>query len=155
MGLSLIPWAIAGILALGGVGYFLHCEEAKKDQANFLGQIKAQAEAQERGNKKRADRERQQKEQSDEKIKQELSNERLHNARLRNAARTGASLVPTTSSCAGSTDAAAFDRSQLDGALRNFTEGVSALIGEGSEAIIVLNEVKMWRLKLSTELGKD
>ena len=155
MGLSLIPWAIAGFLALGGVGYFLHCEEVKKDQANFLGQMKADAEAQKRGNEKRADQEKAAKEKADEKIQSDLK--QLHGtiARLRNSARSGASLVPSTSSCAGSTETATFNRGELDRALRNFTEGVSVLIGEGGEAVIQLDGVKGWALKLATELKQD
>ena len=152
MGLSLLPWAISAFLALGAVGYWTHCEKVKRDQAQFVSSLEQQAAGQKKRNDARAEQEKQAKEQADENTKRNLDS--LHGtiARLRNAARSGASIVPAAASCAGKPDTAAFDRAELDRALRNFTEGVSVLIGEGSEAVVQLDGAKGWALKLATEL---
>jgi len=154
MGLNLIPWAIAGILALAVGVYVAHCEKVKSNHANFVAELRQQAQDQERRNKERADQEKNAKEQADEDTKRNLDQLHATVARLRNAARSNPSLVPTASSCAGDTSTAAFDRIELDRALRNFTEGVSVLIGEGEQATIELNGAKRWvlELKLATEL---
>ena len=72
--------------------------------------------------------------------------------RLRDA-NSGPSLVPTAASCAGSTEVAAFQRAELDRALREFTAGVQELVAEGEQAVIDLDSAKGWALKLSYEMG--
>ena len=153
-GLNLIPWAIAAFLALGVGLYVVHCEKVKGEQARFVAELRQQAQEQERRNKDRADKEKAAKEKADEQVKNER-NSLLHTIkRLRDSARSGPSLVPAASSCAGDISTAAFDRAELDRALRNFTAGVSELIGEGEQAAIELNGARRWalELKLATEL---
>lgn len=153
-GLNLIPWAIAAALALGGFAYIINCEQIKKEQAAFVERLENETARQKERNDQQAKQYQQYKEKADADTKQRLDNLHRTIARLRDQARTNPSLVPATASCAGSADTAAFDRTELDGALRRFTEGVSGLIVEGESAVIQLDGAKGWALKLTTTLSQ-
>ncbi len=56
----------------------------------------------------------------------------------------GSSLVPAASAGSSSPDIAAFDRTELVGALRRYEEGIERLIAEGDSAIVDLNTAKVW-----------
>jgi hypothetical protein len=153
VGLSLIPWAIAGIAALGGVGYFLHCEESKRDHANFISQQKAEADAQQRGNQQKAERDQRYKEQADEARKKDFDNFHAVIKRLRDD-RARASSVPTAPANAPRPDLACFDRDEFARAVGNFEAGMESIAGKGAEATIEINSARGWALKLSTELSR-
>jgi hypothetical protein len=151
-GLNLIPWAIAGFLAIGVAFYVANCEKIKSEQAHFIASLESQAADQERRNKETADAHQRAKEQADADVEEELDDLHAIVARLRNAARSSASLVPAATAASSSPERACFDRSDLDRTLRNFTEGVADLIGEGEQAVIELDGAKGWALKLSHTL---
>lgn len=142
-GLNLIPWAIAGFLALGVGVYITHCEKVKRDQANLVASLESQAAEQERRNKDTAEKQKAAKEQADADAKR--NTQQLHRtiARLRDDAKRSP-ILPATASCAGKPETAAFDRAELDRALRDFEEGVTGLIAEGQQATVELDSVKAW-----------
>jgi len=145
--LSIAPWAIAAVLAAGGFAYVIHCQ----NNAKFKDEAIRMAEAQIKEVEKIAARNLKAKEDADaQRTKERASLERTIK-RLRDSA--GPSLVPATASCSGSTTVAAFDRAELDRALRNFTEGVQELVGEGQQAVIDLDSAKGWASKLSMSIS--
>ena len=154
MGLNLIPWAIAAFLALAVGVYVAHCEHVKKDQANFVAELRQQAQDQERRNKDRADKEKAAKEQTDEQVKNER-NSLLHTIKRLRDERASSSSLPAAPANANRPDLACFDREQLAIAMGNFEAGMEEIAIRGTEATIDLNAAKGWALKLSTELSLE
>ena len=146
--LAIAPWAIAAILAAGGFAYVVHCN----NNARFITAQKVLAEEQVKRLQEKAARELKAKEEADAQRTKETAALQRTIKRLRDA-NSGPSLVPTAASCAGSTEVAAFDRAELDRALREFTAGVQELVAEGEQAVIDLDSAKGWALKLSFEMG--
>ena len=138
-----LPWAVAGLIALGAGGYVVHCEHVKKDRAEFISKLEQQAADQQRENENRADRERKAKEQADAKSKREIGNLHRTIERLRDE-RARASSVPAAPAASSRPDLACFDRAELDRAVGNLEAGVEGLIGEGTAAAIDLDVAKIW-----------
>lgn len=63
--------------------------------------------------------------------------------RLRDA-RAGSSFVPAAASCPDRPSSAAFDRTLLERALRDFDSAIQGLVDEGSRAVIDLDTAKRW-----------
>ena len=151
MGLNLVPWAIAAFLMLGVGVYIAHCEKVKRDSANFVAELRQQAQDQERRNKDRADKEKAAKENADAQTKRNLDS--LHSTIMRlRAERASTSSVPAAPADASRPDLACFDRAELARAVDSFEAGMESLVIEGAEATINLDAAKGWALKLSTEL---
>jgi len=145
--LSIAPWAIAAVLAAGGFAYVVKCQR----DARFKDEAIMMAEAQIKEVEKIAAANLKAKEDSDAQRDKERASLERTIKRLRD--NSGPSLVPATASCAGSTTVAAFDRAELDRALRDFTEGVQGLVTEGQQAVIDLDSAKGWALKLRYEMA--
>lgn len=129
------------VVVLGLYGW--HCESVKREYATFVSQVEAAGKkAVEEARKKTAD---------DLKAKEnaDVENARLRadNAalakRLRNA-RASRSSVPSAPASAKRPHLAIFDRTQLDGALRQLDEGISDIVAEGDAARIDLDSAKKW-----------
>jgi hypothetical protein len=138
-----VAWIFAGVLALFVGVYVAHCEKVKSDQANLVASLESQAAEQERRNKDTAEKQERAKEQADADAKR--NTEQLHRTikRLRDHAKRSP-ILPATASCAGKPETAAFNRAELDRALRDFEEGVTGLIAEGQQATVELDSVKAW-----------
>ena len=143
---TIAGWAIAGVLATGGFAYVVKCSR----DARFKAEAIAIAEQQIKELEKIAASNLKAKEAADAQREKESAALQRTIKRLRD--NSSASLVPATASCAGSADTAAFDRAELDRALRDFTAGVQDLVGEGQQAVIDLDAAKAWRLQLSYAL---
>ena len=147
--LSIAPWAIAAVLAAGGFAYVLKCQS----NARFKDEAIRQAEVQIKELEKIAASNLKAKEDADAQRHKERASLERTIKRLRD--NSGPSLVPATASCAGSTTVAAFDRAELDRALREFTEGVQGLIAEGQQAVIDLDSAKGWASRLSWSIAPE
>ena len=153
--LDVAPYAVAGVVALGAGGYYLHCEHVKKDHGQFVAQLRADAEAQRRGLEARSARETRIKEEADEKaLKDRAALERTVK-RLRDE-RARASSVPAAPADSDRPDLACFDRAELARTVGNLEAGVEGLLAEGSAASSDLDVARDWALKLkfSQELGR-
>ena len=151
MGLSLIPWAISGVLLVAAGIYVAHCEQVKRNHATFVSELRKQAKEQEQHNKDTADKQKQAKEKADADTQRNLDN--LHGTikRLRDE-RARASSVPAAPAGSAKPDLACFDRGEFARAVDSFEARMESLASEGSEATIALDAAKGWALKLSTEL---
>ena len=148
--LSIAPWAIAAVLAAGGFAYVLKCQS----NARFKDEAIRQAEVQIKELEKIAASNLKAKEDADAQRTKETSALQRTVKRLRDSS-ASASLVPSTAACAGSTTVAAFDRAELDRALREFTEGVQGLVAEGEQAVIDLDSAKGWASRLSWSIAQE
>jgi hypothetical protein len=144
---AMIPYVIAGLLALGAGGYYLHCEHVKKDRDQFIAQLKADAEAQRRGLAAKEAREKQAKEKADAQEQNELDRVRRDLKRVRDE-RARASSVPAAPANTSRPDLICFDRAEFGRAVGNFEAGMEQLVGEGAEATVSLNAAKTWALEL-------
>ena len=143
---TIAGWAIAGVLATGGFAYVVKCSR----DARFKAETIALAEQQIKELEKIAASNLKAKEAADAQREKESAALQRTIKRLRD--NSSASLVPAAASCAGSPDTAAFNRGELDRALRDFTAGVQDLVGEGQQAVIDLDAAKGWAMKLAYEL---
>lgn len=145
MGLVNLPigWIVAGVVALGALGYVAHCEHVKKDRAQFIAKLESQAAQQKEAAEKKAQEDRKAKEQADEQTQSEL--DQLHRTikRLRDE-RARASSVPAAPAGSSRPDLACFDRTLFSGAVGNFEAGVEGLVVEGATAAIELDNARRW-----------
>jgi hypothetical protein len=63
----------------------------------------------------------------------------------------GGSVLPAAGPGAEGAESIAFDRAELDGALRAFTAGAAALVGEGEAAVIGLDTARRWNAERERE----
>ena len=150
--LDAVPYAIAGAIALGAGGYILHCEHVKKDRAQFIAQLEADAEAQRRGIAAKTAREKLAKEEADAQALKDHAALKRTIDRLRDE-RARASSVPAAPANASRPELACFDRAEFTRAVGNFEAGVEGLVAEGAAATVDLDAAKGWALKLATELS--
>lgn len=88
---------------------------------------------------------KQAKEKADAKLTTTLAQLASTRRELRNErTRPGGGLVPPPSPGAEHPERACYDRAELTGALSRFEEGTEGLVGEGAEAVIKLDGVKLW-----------
>jgi hypothetical protein len=149
-----LPYAIAGAVALGAGGYYLHCQHVKKDHEQFVAQLKADAEAQRRGIEAKIARDRALKEDTDAKLQVAVTDLRAARQRLRDD-RARASSVPPAPTASGSPHLACFDRAELGRAVDNLEAGVEDLVGEGAEAALILDAARGWARALEQERDSD
>lgn len=118
-------------------------DSLQEEHANFVAEVKAKGEAQEAKTKETVEKHNKLvKEKNDE-------NATLH-AQLDVAAKrlrdknSSRSLVPPAPDTSRSPDRACFDRTELNGALREFTRGLDELIIACESRTIDLNTAKTW-----------
>lgn len=146
LGALMNPWVL---LILGGIVasaffYGLHIGNSRLESYQIA--VKAVGQAQEERTAQRIKDDQANKKETDRgyKIKLAAAN-RFANAladQLRKAPSGG--FVPAAPAGAPSPDRACFDRTQLDGALRNFAADTAGLIAEGDRGIIGLDTGKHW-----------
>ena len=142
-GFGQIDLIIFGVIALGVLGYVLHCEHVKKDRAQFIAKLEAQAKVQEAKNKEREKADRIAKEKTDAEAKKLRADNAVLSRRLRDE-RARAGFVPPATAGARHPDRAAFDRAELERALQRLDDGVSAVVAEGDQARIGLDAARAW-----------
>jgi len=147
--LSIMAWAAIGAaVAIGGLSLALwvhtnRLESVKREYAAFVATVKAQGEEQLRRNKETIARDLKAKERIDAENRRLRSNLATRDLQLRQS-RADAGYVPAASPGSASPDRAAFDRSELDGAIRQLDASVSGLIAEGDQARIDLDTARRW-----------
>ena len=140
------PWMllILGAIVVSAFFYGLHIGNSRLESYQLA--VKAVGQAQEERTAARIKSDKENKEVTDRAHKIKLAAAiRFANAladQLRKAPSGG--FVPAAPAGAPSPDRACFDRSQLDGALRNFAADTAGLIAEGDRAIIGLDASKNW-----------
>lgn len=147
----LLIWLVAGAFGLGALTSAVpvwkyqgaRLGAVKAEYKGFVAQTKAAGEAAAKKALLQKKNDERRKEQSD------AENKRTHDAnmdvvrRLRNE-RANSSFVPSTATCAGSPEAACFDRAKLESAIRVLDSEVSGIVDKGSNATIDLNTAKIW-----------
>ena len=142
-----VSWIIAGVLALGAGGYILHCEAVKKDRAQIIASLEAQAKEQEKRNNERIAHDKKAKETADESANRQMASLQRTIVRLRND-RERAPSLPAAPAGSAKPDLACFSRADLDRALGNFEAGVEGLVAEGAAATIGLDTARDWAKSL-------
>ena len=149
--LNLIPWAIAGFLALGVGVYVAHCEKVKSHQANFIASLEAQAQEQERRNQDSAKKYKQAQEQADETAKRNLDSLHATVRRLRADASRSASSLPKPPADSRRADLACFDRVELDKAIGEYRLGVLEITGKGAAYAVELDAARGWAKEITSQ----
>jgi len=139
---------IAALLAFVGMGVAIKVQSSRLAACNagfevFKAEVKAKGDAA-AAEAARIDAENaKRKEKADAERKRLLSANADLAARLRDA-RAGRGYVPEAAPGSASPDRAAFNRAELDGALRRLDAGVSGLIAEGDAARLGLDSAREW-----------
>ena len=146
--MKLESYIIIGLLAFVGI-YLWHCESVKKDSAQFVAKLEAQAEEQKRKNKEKEASDKQAKEKADAENKTTISNLRSDVKRLRDATNTSGGSVsddPAGSRCPdGQT---CFDTAEYRRADGVFVAGARKLSDEGSEIAVNFNTALKWAAEI-------
>ena len=130
-------------VVIGGLGMAVKVQSARLEAANARIEGYKQAGEIALAYAKRKDAEnKEKKEKTDADYKLSLAALRRDNKRLRDSA--DSSSLPPTSPGSPIPDRIAFDRPQLDAAIRGFTAGTAAIATEGAEAVNALNNAKEW-----------
>ena len=146
LGALVNPWVLLALLGalVGSFLYGLHIGNSRLESYQLA--VRAVGQAQEERTAANIKTDKANKEATDRAHKTKLAAaNRFANAladQLRKAPSGG--FVPAAPAGAPSPDRACFDRSQLDGALRNFAADTAGLIAEGDRAIIGLDASKNW-----------
>lgn len=147
---AMIGYAIAAMIAAGAGGYILHCEHVKRDRAQFIAQLEADAAAQRRGIDAKTAREQRAKEKADAQMVRDRAALQRTISRLRDE-RARAGSVPAAPADARRPDLACFDRAELARAVGNLEAGVEGLLGEGAAATVDLDAAKEWASSIASE----
>ena len=123
--------------------YYLNCEHSKMDFAQFVGQLKAEADARIKGNDVKEKRDLAAKEKADAQNKEQLNNLRRVIGRL-SRDRASSPSVPPAPAASSRPDLACFDRTELSRAVGELEGGVERLVAEGAENTIALNNARRW-----------
>ena len=145
------------IIGTAIAGYVYHCEYVKKDRAQFIARLEAQAEQQKKDNQAKEKKDKLAKEKADAQNQTALNRLRADNQRLRDE-RTRTSILPPAPAAAKSPGRITLDRTLTERALSAFVEGASQLVAEGDHYRVNLNTAKEWsnsvlRLRLSEQLN--
>ena len=109
----------------------------------FRVEVEVAGRVQEEQTKTRIAEERAEKEKSDAENARATASLRATIRKLRDE-RASSSFVPPAASAPASPDRAAFDRAELERALRELDSGVQGLVDEGSQAVVDLDTAKGW-----------
>jgi len=142
--LPLLGWAAIGAgVVIVGLSVALKVQGARLEAANErLEAIKLAGEIAQKEADRVAKADKERKDKSDAENKRSITMLRRDNERLRQSANSSSLPAPSTDS--GSPDRIAFDRAELDAAIRGFTAGVSDVITKGAEAVVNLDTAKKW-----------
>lgn len=140
----LANWQLIGIvlLALAGFAYFKHCEFIKLRHESLIAKLEAQAEAARQDTERKIQEGRKAKERADEDHKRTVARLNRDIERLRK--RTAGSVLPAPAPGSPSPERIAFDRGELDRALRAFIDGTTGIVAEGDAAVGGLDAAKRW-----------
>ena len=127
-------------LVLFGTGYIKGCTDKGAEFTRFKADVAAAGKAQNDAAKKQAALDKADKEKRDADYKRSVARLERDLERLRGSARR--SVVPPAPAETRDPARAAFDRAELDRALREFTGGVAELVGEGAKAVEGLDSLK-------------
>lgn len=147
--LSMMAWgAIAAGIVVVALGVALKVQTARLDglQARhdaFVTEVRVKGEAAIALAKAKEKSDRERKEKSDAENLKTVAALTADVKRLRDK-RAGGSFVPGAAPGAGRADLAAFDRAELERALRAFDAGIQGLVDEGSATVINLDTAKRW-----------
>jgi hypothetical protein len=146
--LGISTYAMIGmglVIALMGAG--LKIQTARLHSAQHeLALVQAIGEQAQRAATAQAAADLRNKERSDDEAKRITAAHNAVVARLRDA-NARRSFVPAAPASSKRPELACFDRTELDGALRQFVANAIGLIGEGEQATIDLDVVKGWAKK--------
>ena len=132
----------AGVVILG-LSVALKVQSARLVAANErLDAIKLAGQIAQAAADKQAKEDKERKAKSDAQNNRAIAALRLDNDRLRKSANS--SSLPAADPATGSPDRIAFDRGQLDQAIRDFTGRTAEIVAEGAEAIVNLDSAKQW-----------
>jgi hypothetical protein len=145
-GVFLNPWVlvILGVIVVSAFFYGLNIGNSRLESYQIA--VKAVGQAQEDRTLRRIKDDKRIKKEADDAYKTKFGSVVTRNRALLAKLRkdTGGSVLPPVPAGAASPDRAAFDRAELDRALREFTSGAAELIGEGDKAVIGLDTAKGW-----------
>jgi hypothetical protein len=133
---------IYGVIALAVVSYVGHCEYVKKDRAQFIAKLEAQAEAQNVKIAAQVKHDRENKEKADAENKKTTDALRATIQRLRDS--SGSRFVPPASASAKRPDLACYGRSDLDAEIRAITGTSADVLGELGKAAVNMNTALKW-----------
>ena len=140
--------AVGAAVLIAGLGIAVKVQTSRLDAvkteyATFKAEVKATGEAAQKVADAQKAADKAKKENTDAKHKKTVADladtvKRLHDERA------NTDIVPPAAPGSRSPEVAAFDRTQLNGALSSFVEGAANLVTEGSQAVIDLNAAKEW-----------
>lgn len=139
-----ILYSVIAAVVIGGVGWYIYdCESKKTDFAVFKSNVellgkKAKEEADRKETANKLAKEKADAQNQKLRANNAALTKRLHDARARSG------FLPAPAPAAKRPDILAFDRTELDGALRRLDAGVSGLVAEGDQARIDLDTVREW-----------
>jgi Zn-dependent protease with chaperone function len=139
--------AIAVFVAVGL--YVWRCESAHRRHAEFVADVAAKGEAQNKRAAAEAAARHGITEKNDAHWSTEVAARDARIADLASRLRTdpGGSVLPAPSGATVAGARITFDRAELDAALRSFTAGAAELVGEGEKGIAGINLVRSWRIE--------
>lgn len=139
-----ISAVLVGIGAAGAwtvQGWRLDALQARYD--GFVSVTKANGEAAQREADRISKADKSRKEQADAENNRTLAGLRADVKRLRNA-RAGSSYLPAAAPGTDRPERIAFDRAELESAIRSLDQEVSGIVGQGDEARVNLDTAKRW-----------
>ena len=135
--------ALGAVVVIGGLGIAVKVQSARLEAANALVDAYKQAGKIAEEHAKQVDAENKaKKEKTDADYKRTNAALQRDNQRLRDSANS--SSLPPASATTGEPNRIAFDRPELDAAIRRFTAGTAAIATEGAEAVNALDNAKAW-----------
>jgi hypothetical protein len=147
--LTLFGWVVvAAAIAFAGLTAAVTVQTkrlawCKQEHAVFVGKTEALGKQAEADAAVRKLKDMKNKERTDEEVTRRTAALNATIAGLRNERARG-SFVPAAPAASGSPDRAAFDRAELERAIRGLDQGVQGLVDEGSAAVIKLDESRRW-----------
>ena len=133
------------IVTLGGIVAVqtMRLNSVKSEFAEFRGGVAAVGKAAKLAADAQELADRQRKEKTDAENEKVYSNFRSTIKRLRDQRPSGSFVPPAPAGTAG-TNTVAFDRPELESAIRALDSGLQGLVDEGSKAVIDLDTAKRW-----------
>ena len=138
-----LSWIVAGVLALGGGGYVLHCQNVKGAHAELVANLQAAAAEQEMRNEELIEHYTKEKEDADKDAASKLARLQRDLKRMRDE-RNRAGSVPAAPAASAKPDLACFSRADLERAVGVLEAGMEAIAGEGAACAIELEAARKW-----------
>ena len=122
-------------------------DSLRMEYAEFKAGVEVLGKAAEKAAKEKEAKDKLAKETADAENARTTANLHAAIAKLR-AQRTSSSFLPAPAPTTGSLDRAAFDRAELERAIRTLDSEVQGIVAEGDKAVIDLNTAKGWAATL-------